>query len=184
MSNSDHCLIKIELDFAPKFNRSTEKVFNWHKGDEEGLKNYLESIDFVELFQVKNAITAWLTLKEVIDDSISRYIPLTARRKQGDPPWMNSYVKRLVNRKQTKWKRYAKNRTNDNFIRYKEAEKECKKGVSAAKRNFERKIAKSGNKRPFNVYVKSKTKSRTNVGPLKVNDALITDNKDMAKILN
>ena len=120
----------------------------------------------------------------MIDDSISRYIPLTARRKQGDPPWMNSYVKRLVNRKQTKWKRYAKNRTNDNFIRYKEAEKECKKGVSAAKRNFERKIAKSGNKRPFNAYVKSKTKSRTNVGPLKVNDALITDNKDMAKILN
>jgi hypothetical protein len=97
---------------------------------------------------------------------------------------MNSYVKRLVNRKQTKWKRYAKNRTNDNFIWYKEAEKECKKGVSAAKRNFERKIAKSGNKRPFNAYVKSKTKSRTNVGPLKVNDALITDNKDMAKILN
>ena len=184
LSNSDHCLIKIELDFAPKFNRSTEKVFNWHKGDEEGLKNYLESIDFVELFQEKNANTAWLTLKEVIDDSISRYIPLTARRKQGDPPWMNSYVKRLVNRKQTKWKRYAKNRTNDNFIRYKEAEKECKKGVSAAKRNFERKIAKSGNKRPFNAYVKSKTKSRTNVGPLKVNDALITDNKDMAKILN
>ena len=184
LSNSDHCLIKIELDFAPKFNRSTEKVFNWHKGDEEGLKNYLESIDFVELFQEKNANTAWLTLKEVIDDSISRYIPLTARRKQGDPPWMNSYVKRLVNRKQTKWKRYAKNRTNDNFIGYKEAEKECKKGVSAAKRNFERKIAKSGNKRPFNAYVKSKTKSRTNVGPLKVNDALITDNKDMAKILN
>ena len=27
-------------------------------------------------------------------------IPLTARRKQGDPAWMNSYVKRLVNRRQ------------------------------------------------------------------------------------
>ena len=74
LSNSDRCLIKIELDFAP-FNCSSEKVFDWHKGDEEGLKNHPEIIDFVELFQEKNANTAWLSLKGVIDDSnpLSRY---------------------------------------------------------------------------------------------------------------
>ena len=184
LSNSDHALVKIEIDFAPKFNHSSQMVPNWHKGDEEGLKNHLENIDFQRLFQDKDANTAWLALKEVIDDSITRYIPLSARRKQGDPPWMTALVKRLVNRKNKKWKRFSKNRTDDNFVRYKEAEKQCKKGVSAAKRNFERKIAKSGNKRPFNAYIKSKTKSRSNVGPLKVNKTIISENKDMAKILN
>ena len=39
-------------------------------------------------------------------------------------------------------------------------------------------------KRPFNAYIKSKTKSRDNVGPLKVGNSFITDNEEMATILN
>ena len=184
LANSDHTLIKIEIDTSLKFNHSSQMVRNWRKGDEEGLTKHLDDIDFPQLFQNKNTNESWLALRNVIDDSITRYIPLTARRKQGDPPWMTGHVKRLVNRKNKYWKRFSKNRTPDNFDRYKVAVKQCKKGVSAAKRNFERSIAKSGNKRPFNAYVKSKTKSRMNVGPLKVNKEIISDNEEMAKVLN
>ena len=52
------------------------------------------------------------------------------------------------------------------------------------KKKFENNIAKNGNKRPFNLYIKSKTKSRDNVGPLKVGNVYITDNDKMATILN
>ena len=75
-------------------------------------------------------------------------------------------------------------RTNENFNRFKEVQKECKKAVASAKRRFEKNIASKGTKRPFNSYVKSKTKSRTNVGPLKVNNKLFSENKDMAQVLN
>ena len=174
LSNSDHAVIKIELNTKIKFNKSSELVRDWRKGDVEGLKSHLESINFNEMFQEKNANSSWVLLKDTIEDTISRYIPLTPRRKQGDPPWLTKSVKRLINRKQRFWKRFSKNRSDANINTFKTAEKLCKRGVSDAKRKFERNIASSGNKRPFTSYVKSKTKSRANVGPLKVDQGLVS----------
>ena len=56
--------------------------------------------------------------------------------------------------------------------------------MQEAKRRFERNMAEDGNKRPFAAYVKSKTRAKVNVGPLKVGDNVVSDNKDMAVILN
>ena len=56
------------------------------------------------------------------------------------------------------------------------AEKQCKRGVAEAKRRFERRVVDDGNKRPFTAYVKSKTKTRVNVGPLKVGNSVVSDN--------
>ena len=167
LGNSDHSLIKLEFETAPKVNRSSQLVRDWRKGDEEGLKMHLKNIDFIGAFQDKNASEAWDTFKELTEESLNRYIPLKPRRKQGDPPWMSHSVKRLINRKQRSWKKFKINRSEVNFASFKLAEKLCKKGVSAAKRKFERSIANNGNKRPFCAYVKSKTKARESVGPLK-----------------
>ena len=70
------------------------------------------------------------------------------------------------------------------FDRYKSTEKECKKAIRKAKKKFESDIAKNGNKRPFNSYIKYKTKSRVTVGPLKSGTELVTDNTEMATILS
>ena len=67
---------------------------------------------------------------------------------------------------------------------FKRTEKQCKKAVRSAKKKFESNIAKNGNKRPFNAYIKSKTKSRDNVGPLKVGNSFNSDNALMASMLN
>ena len=56
--------------------------------------------------------------------------------------------------------------------------------MRSAKRKFEQSIANNGNKCPFISYIKSKTSSRVNIGPLKVNGDLITDNSEMASALN
>ena len=47
-----------------------------------------------------------------------------------------------------------------------------------------KKIAKNGNKRPLKAYIKSKTKSRNDVGPLKVGNSFISNNSEMATLLN
>ena len=136
LSNSDHAIIKIELNMSPKFNKTRELVRDWRRGDVEGLKNHLENINFEEIFQDKDANSAWIAFKGTIEDTISRYIPLSPRRKQGDPPWLSKSVKRLINRKQRFWKRFSKNRNDANYERFKSAEKLCKKGVSDAKRKY------------------------------------------------
>ena len=67
---------------------------------------------------------------------------------------------------------------------FKDIQKQCKKAVRQAKRKFERSIADDGNKRLFNSWVKSRTKTNVGVGPLKVNNVTISDNKGMAAELN
>ena len=184
LGNSDHAIIKVELNFESKFNSTSELVRNWRKGDQPGLIESIKSVNFDQLFQNKDANQCWLALKEVTENSLNRYIPLAPRRKQGEPLWMTREVKRITNKKQRFWKRFSKNRSNENFDKFKAVEKLCKKAVQNAKRSFEKNIADNGNKRPFNAYVKSKTKSRCNVGPLKIDGKLITDNESMAKELN
>lgn len=184
LGNSDHSIIKIELDFSPKFNKTTEKVRDWRKGDKNGLKEYLKTICWEDLLLDKNAAESWDLFTDVTNAALDKFIPLTQRRQQGKPPWMNKTVKRLTNKKKRFWKKYMSDRSNANFDEFKQVQKACKKAVRQAKRKFERNIAENGQKKTFNAYVKSKTKARTNVGPLKVDNKLYTDNKDMAKILN
>ena len=184
LSNSDHSIIKLVIDFAPKSTASSELIRDWRRGDKESLAIHISEIDFPSLFQGENVDEAWETLKGSLNQALDRYIPLTERRKKGDPPWMTQSVRRLVRKKQRKWRVFAKNRTDLNFVSFKSAEKESKKAVQNAKRNFEKKIASSKNKRPFNSYVKSKTKSKCNVGPLQVGSEFVSDSKGMAQVLN
>ena len=184
LGNSDHAIIKIELLFSANFNSSSEQVRDWRRGDEIGLTDHLKSVDFLEKFQGKNVSEAWTVFKETIEVALNRYIPLAPRRKKGNPLWLTRHVKNLINRKQRSWKKFSKSRSPADFEKYKLAEGICKKGVSNAKRSFEKKLAKSGNTRPFASYVKAKIKNISSVGPLKVNDSLVSNNADMANILN
>jgi hypothetical protein len=58
------------------------------------------------------------------------------------------------------------------MAKYREAERQATRKIRNAKRNFEERLAneKTGNSRPFYAYLKGKTKSRTNIGPLKDGD--------------
>ena len=119
LGNSDHAIIKIEIDFSPKFNSTSEKVRDWKRGDTEGLSEHLAGVDFDRLFQDKNVDEAREAFKTTTDNAIDRYIPLIARRKQGDPPWMTRAVKRTVKKKQRKWRHYTRNRNEDIFAELK-----------------------------------------------------------------
>ena len=65
LGNSDHDLIKVELNFNSKPNISSEMVRNWRKGDQPGLINCISEINFEQIFQNKDANQCWLALKEV-----------------------------------------------------------------------------------------------------------------------
>ena len=184
LGNSDHTIIRLEILFDPKFVASSEKIRNWRRGDTEGLSEHLAQVDFGQLLQEKNVNDGWETFQATISEAIDRYIPLVARRKKGDPPWVTRDLKRLLRRKRRRWRRYVKDRSEVNYSDFKREEKECKKAVQAAKRKFERALAENKDKRQFNSYVKSKSKCRANVGPLKVDGKLVSESKEMAEALN
>jgi hypothetical protein len=75
----------------------------------------------------------------------------------------------------------------DELREYREIEKETAKKIRNAKRKLEKDLVsgEDKNNRKFARYIKSKTKSRTTVGPLIDKDRkLVTGEKEMAEVLN
>ena len=184
LSNSDHSILSIDVIFNSKFNSSDELIEDWKNGDVEGLKDFLKMVNWYETMDGRDTEECWKFFKDKISTGIDRFIPKIRRRKSNNHQWMTRQVKRIVRQKQRHYNIYQADRTRQNYDQYKKTEKACKKAVRSAKRRFEQNIAKNGNKRPFNSYIKSKTASRVNIGPLKVGNELISDNQGMATILN
>ena len=184
LSNSDHSIISVDVLFSSKFNNSSELVNDWRRGDNDGLRAYLGEIDWDLELGNKNTEEAWQQLTDKVNLAINQFIPKIRRRTSNNHQWMTKHVKRLVRKKQRHYNLYMDSGTDQDFERYNQTAKDCKKAIRQAKKKFETSIAKNGNKRPFNAYIKSKTKSRISVGPLKHGNDLITDNTLMATVLN
>ena len=184
LSTSDHSIICVDVNFRSKFNSSSELIIDWKNGDVNGLKNYLGSVNWIAELRDKDTEDSWTFIKEKINTGINTFIPKIPRRRGNNHQWMTKGVKKLVRQKQRHYNLYMNTRSDEHYVQFKKTEKMCKKAIRSAKRKFEQKIAKNGNKRPFNSYIKSKTSSRLNIGPLKSGNNLITDNLEMATVLN
>ena len=184
LGSSDHSVIRLDISFTSNFNFSCDKILDWKNADIEGLDEFLQEVNWTEHLGNLDTEQSWSFFKDKIDEGIDTFIPKMARRKKNRPCWIDNKVNKLSRRKQKLWKTYIKDRSDFNFQNYKLAEKELKRTVRNAKRNFEKKLSKSENKKCFNSYVKSKLNSRVPIGPLKVNKETVSKNIDIANVLN
>ena len=120
----------------------------------------------------------------ILNTGCDRFLPKKRRRNTNKPIWMNQNITRLIRIKQRRFKSYKNFRTAENLSSYKESEKKCKKSIMKAKKAFEKKLSQKSNDRQFYSYVNSKTKSKSNVGPLKVNGKVITEDSEITETLN
>jgi hypothetical protein len=159
------------------------KSKNWNKADwlriREGLRNTVwpTSADNTTVEE------AWQLLRGKIDALTAGHVPEREFRERG-ADWMTREILQLIRKKRRLWKR-AKH--GQNVAEYEEVARETSKKIRAAKRHMEQRLAKdkTGNKKPFFNYVRKKTKTRENVGPLKDGSGqMITEPEQMAEELN
>jgi len=100
---------------------------------------------------------------------------------------MNRVAKSARNYKSRMWVRYRQSRTYNDLIEYKIAQNKATKEYRKAKRQFEKKLAKDNKSNPKRcyAYVRSKTKVKEVVGPLKDNNGqMVSESGVMCEILN
>ena len=120
-----------------------------------------------------------------MNQGLAKFVPRSTVRTDNTPKWLTRELIKLVRRKKRAWKLTQTHGTIDNINKF--LEKEVNVKLKKAKRGMEKRLANSGNNnaRTFANYIKSKTKSRTGIGPLKEPDGkLVTDNKDISEKLN
>jgi hypothetical protein len=129
----------------------------------------------------------WLEFKTVMLKMAEEFIPAAKSRSKNRPKWLTSEIIRLLRKKKRLWKLAKNYNTGEHVENYKRVEKEVKNKIRNAKRKMERDLAfaEDKNRKKFSNYVKSKTKSKTSVGPIKANTGKLTSEKQaMANILN
>jgi hypothetical protein len=100
---------------------------------------------------------------------------------------MTREILKLIRKKRRKWRTAKNSHAESDMKEYKRVEKEVSNKIRNAKRKLEKGLVSGPDKnnRKYTQYVKSKTKSRTPVGPLVTKEKkIVTENKEMAEILN
>ena len=181
---SDHVAILTKVGTGVKKEKNVVKYL-WGKADWEAMEADLERESWQELDSL-DAEVAWKKLKEKLNSMVEDHVPKKRRRNHDRPGWLNQEIVREIRRKKKQW-RMAKQGIE--VEKYKETEKKVRNLIRNAKRRFEKKLAQGGedghSKRQFFSYVRTKTKSRPGVGPLKDKEGkMISGDKEMTEMLN
>ncbi len=130
---------------------------------------------------------AWSDFIRCLDKIKTEYVPTIKIKPNERPKWMSRELLQLVRKKKRAWKTFRSQGTAVNLETYKTLEKDVVKKVRNAKRRMEKEISKNEdrNNKKFTNYIRSKTKSKQSIGPIKNEEGkLLTDDLELAQELN
>jgi hypothetical protein len=159
---------------------------NWNKADFNGMRSELRRKVWDQCAET-SVETDWQEFKNTLLSLTDTYVPQVRPRLNYRPKWLSREIVKLIRQKKREWKQVKFLNTGERLEEYKKLEKMVSKKIRNAKRKLERELAFGNDKsgKQFSTYVKSKTKTRTGIGPLKMADGSVTaDNKLMAQRLN
>jgi hypothetical protein len=187
LGRSDHSILSIIIESQLPEQHSERERLNWNKADVEGLRGQLKSTDWSDRFREKSMEESWTQFRGVLKESIRKHVPLSRHRTKFNHPWMTGEILRMIRRKRRKWRTAKHSAQPEDLTEYKRLQKETANAIRRAKRKMEWELANTEDKnnRRFTKYIKSKTKSKTSIGPLVTKEKkLLVDEREMAVELN
>ena len=189
LSNSDHKIIRCKVNCEVNIKENAILVSNYKKGNILGLKTELQKVNWRAIFANKNIEQMCSSFTNILLEAENKWIPKVRKRVNGttNPQWMTNEIKLLINRKKKAYTIYKRSKSDEDFNRYVAVKRHCEKQIRKSKRNLEISISQQAKTNPkkFYQYIRSKKTIKDKIGPIKdVNNELVSDCKNMTKILN
>uniref|UniRef100_A0A803JG40 Reverse transcriptase domain-containing protein n=1 Tax=Xenopus tropicalis TaxID=8364 RepID=A0A803JG40_XENTR len=189
LGNSDHNMVSFEIMLQRQRYKGVTKTLNFRRADFASIRASLQCVNWERLFMGLDTEGKWNIFKTLLCRYTQQYIPLVSkeRHRKAKPLWLNKRVIVEVGKKKRAFRAFKLAGTAETFIRYKEANKACKKAIRQAKIEMERDIAARSKKNPklFFNYVNSKKMKQEGVGTLlSRGGTLVDENGEKAEILN
>ena len=166
-----------------------KESIQYHRGDYEGFNEYL-SQQVWSLMDGKSVTDQWDNFEDIMKRGMDIYIPHRtvdmANTKSRKPLWMNRKALAKVRKKTESYKRYLETREGRDYELYYKARNQARRATRQAMKQFEKEVAKNAKTNPktFHKYVNSKTKVRTGIGELQVDDVTSISDEEKASTLN
>jgi hypothetical protein len=184
LGKSDHSILVVEVSVGKGEEKKEEVKYDWRGADWQEMHSLLRERKWQQEIRAADTEKAWNIFAEKIKEVTEKCVPVKRKRNVNRPPWMTQEILRAIRKRKRVW---AKVKGKADQAEYKAQEKITRNLIRNAKKKFERKLADGGgqNKKPFYAYVKTKTKARQSVGPLKdKRGKTVTENIAMADLLN
>ena len=188
---SDHDIPLADCDIKPRYTKKPpRKVYNYKKADWDMLREEAKSFtaDFLTDHRDRSVEENWSNFKKHIETTMDKHIPSKLTSTRHNLPWVNSRVRRMINKKQRLYNKAKKSHKQRDWDKYRHHKNETNKIMKKTRWEYINNILVEGfaenNTKPFWKLVKSRRQENIGVPPLKVDGNLISDSKQKAEILN
>jgi hypothetical protein len=161
LASSDHGLVKWSIYVGSERRDDTKESMDYKRADFEGWRRELTSVDWMSLMN-GDIEEDWIRFRDLMRDLERKYVPVKKGGGSRKAVWMTFRARRAVINKR---KVFARHKDSEHPS-CREANKRAAREIRSAKLNFEKKLAESVkfDAKSFYAYVRSKSKSRSEVG--------------------
>ena len=186
---SDHITLNFNLNWSSIPKPVKRTIFLYDKGDYEKMQNMFNSIDWNTELAGKSVEEALQTFEIFYNQAVHECIPTkqVGSESRFKPLWMSNNALRKVKRKHSSWVRYLNTKQGQDFLEYKNRRNEANHAIKAARKEFEKSLAKNCRKNPKGVwhYIKSQRKTKTLIPNLVKSDgSFTTTDEEITEVLN
>ena len=185
-SKPDHFPIVFKLNLNARRKKSAKRcIFNFKKANWDGINSEFSTINWEGLLSDRNIDDAWAVFKTKFSEVSNRHIPKIKISDEFQPPWYDSEVHDLCNRKQWFHKRWKKSRSDLHYAKFSECRKQFKNLVEKKlEENFEDEENRNHITKKFWSYVKSKSNSHRIPEVVSYDNRLRSNPKDQCELFN
>ena len=187
LANSDHNIVSFRLVIETEIKTNRQGRYDYNKTNYNQLLDSLKSLDWDKKLSNFSVEEMWCTFKEYLMHEANNCTPTVKNRAVRYPKWMTREARRARNYKYKMWKRFQGSQSYNDKIEYKRALNIATSTFRDAKRHFEVKLSREckTNPKSFYAYVRSKSKTKDKVWPLKDNNGnLVVEDSKICNLLN
>ena len=138
---SDHNQIYFIINVKGEQNRKIRYRKKFHKGRYKDMRKHLAKIDWNDTLENKTATECWNILKREIDYIVEQFVPLKKQGKLSKKKHLSKEAIRKIKYKQTMWKTYRHNGSEEDYAIYKEALNQATAEIRNIQREAMKKIS-------------------------------------------
>ena len=105
-STSDHNMLEFQCVLRTGSYDALVYKYNFNKGDYNEIRSALNEINWDTVFDSKGTLECYEYFNDKINELIDRYIPQKKRKIKQKCLWLNRSVKKVIRKRNKKWKLY------------------------------------------------------------------------------
>ena len=183
---SDHYPIAFRIDLNARRKKSTKRcILNFKKANWTGINSDFANVNWANILSGCNMEDAWSIFRSKFSEITERHIPKIKISDGFQPPWFDSEVYELSERKKWFHKRWKKSKNDLHYAKFAECRKQFKNLVEKKlEENFEDEENRNHITKKFWSYVKSKSNSHRIPEVVSYDNRLRSNPKDQSELFN